>query len=183
MANLMAKSPCEGLLPVEFDGVVLRELSMATVTSITPFKGQEKKSSKALEAALGLLMPKANWAAENEGARAIWFGQGRILLIGADAPEALNGCAAMTDQSDAWIMIQLEGPASRDVLARLVPIDFRRSAFELEQTARTMLQHMSVSITRVGDDAFQIMAFRSMAATCVHELEIAMKVVAARDTY
>ncbi len=88
--------------------------------------------------------------------------------------------AALTDQSDAWAMVRLEGAAAEDVLARLVPVDLRQSVFKRGHTARTMLQHMAVSITRISGEAFLILAFRSMAGTLVHDLETAMKGVAAR---
>ena len=39
---------------------------------------------------------------------------------------------------------------------------------------------MMASITRLGADDFQIMVFRSMAATLVGELKTAMEAVAAR---
>ena len=78
-------------------------------------------------------------------------------------------------------MVRLEGGAAEDVLARLVPVDLRQSGFKRGHTLRTMLQHMSVSITRISDEAFLILAFRSMAGTLVHDLETAMKGVAARS--
>jgi sarcosine oxidase subunit gamma len=38
---------------------------------------------------------------------------------------------------------------------------------------------MTVSLTRLDDTAFQIMAFRSMARTLVHDLDTAMSSVTA----
>ncbi|TCL09927.1 sarcosine oxidase subunit gamma [Shimia isoporae] len=180
MAELIAKSPCEGLLPVRAGDVTLIELDAGAMTSIAPFKGQEKAVSDALKSAHGMAFPAANRATGKEGARAIWFGQGQAILVGPEADASLGAMAAMTDQSDAWAVVRLEGEGAEDVLARLVPVDLRSSVFKRGHTARSMLQHMMVSITRVGDNAFQIMAFRSMARTLVHELEIAMKGVAAR---
>jgi sarcosine oxidase subunit gamma len=43
-----------------------------------------------------------------------------------------------------------------------------------------MLKHMNVGLARTGPDRFEIIAFRSMAKTLVHDLETAMKDVAAR---
>jgi sarcosine oxidase subunit gamma len=39
---------------------------------------------------------------------------------------------------------------------------------------------MMASITRIGAQSFQIMVFRSMARTLVHDLKTAMEAVAAR---
>lgn len=181
MVELVAKSPCAGLLPLETGAVRLSEMEMTRLTSLAPKPGQEKPLSESLRAAHGMAWPEVNRATGKEGARAVWFGKGQVMLIGP-APEAhLAMHAAMADQSDAWAMLRLEGEAAEDVLARLVPIDLRRSAFKRGHTARTMLGHMNVSITRIGDAAFLVLGFRSMAGTLVHEIETAMKGVAARQ--
>lgn len=182
MADLIAKSPCGGLLPVSHGTVTLSEMDMPQLTSLAPFKGQDKALSETLKEAHGMALPAINRATGKEGARAVWFGQGQVMLVGPAPAASLAALGAVTDQSDAWTVVRLEGEAAEDVLARLVPIDLRRAQFKRGHTARTQLQHMMVSITRTGDNAFQIMAFRSMAATLVHDLETAMRGVAARAT-
>ena len=89
----------------------------------------------------------------------------------------------MTDQSDGWAVMRLEGAGARDVLARLCPLDLRAPVFKRGHTARSLLGHMNASITRVGVNAFEIMVFRSMANTAVHELNEAMKSVAAQKKH
>ena len=104
----------------------------------------------------------------------------QALLTGAAVSDELSRFAGITDQSDAWATVLLSGDAAEDVLARLVPVDLRLQQFPPNQTARTMVQHMNASVTRVADHAFLIMVFRSMAQTLAHELETAMESVAAR---
>lgn len=180
MVDLMEKSPCDGLLPVQHGGVTLSEVEMTRMTSLAPFKGQDKSLSVALKKAHGMALPGVNRATGKDGARAIWFGQAQVMLIGPDADASLAAYGAMTDQSDAWALVRLEGVGSEDVLARLVPVDVRQSTFKRGHTARTQLQHLMISLTRTGDNAFLIMAFRAMAKTLVHDLETAMQGVAAR---
>jgi sarcosine oxidase subunit gamma len=67
-----------------------------------------------------------------------------------------------------------------DVLARLVPVDLRANVFKMNHVAKTMLGHMSVTIVRTGAEAFEIMVMRSMAQTLVHDLDVAMRGLAAR---
>ena len=86
----------------------------------------------------------------------------------------------MTDQSDAWTCMTLEGKGAQDVLARLVPVDVRGHTFKTGHTVRSLVQHMNASITRTGDDSFLVMVFRSMAKTLQHDLETAMESIAAR---
>ena len=124
--------------------------------------------------------PAINRSTGKAGARAIWFGQGVALLQGPVAAAGLAEFAALTDQSDAWAVVRLDGIGSADVLARLVPVDLRALTFKRGHTVRAELAHMQASITRIGPDAFQVMVFRSMARTLVHDLKVAMAAMAAR---
>lgn len=180
MAELTEMTPCDGVLPVTIGKTSLTEDLPAAMTSLAPYVGQEKALSAALEAAHGMAFPAINRSTGKVGARAIWFGQGMALLQGPVASAALGGYAALTDQSDAWAVVRLEGERAEDVLARLVPVDLRCQSFKRGDTVRTELAHMMASITRLGPDAFQVMVFRSMARTLIHDLKVAMAGVAAR---
>ena len=72
------------------------------------------------------------------------------------------------------------GDNAVDVLARLVPVDLRDAAMKRGHSIRTQVLHMSASVTKLGTDHFQIMVFRSMAGTLVHDLKRAMAAVASR---
>ena len=180
MAELVAKSPCDGLLPLEIGAAKLSEEVPDHIFHLAPYKTQSKSFSAALKSAHGVAAPSAGRATGRVACRAIWFGRDQWVLLGPKADESLESVAAVTDQSDAWAVVRVEGADAEDVLARLVPLDLRRTSFRLGHTARTLVQHMTASITRVGDNAFQIMVFRSMAKTLVHELESAMLGVRAR---
>ena len=175
MARLVAKSPCEGLLPVTVGSVTLSEVSLDAITSVAPFAGQLATVSQALEKAARAAFPApGRWTGGD--IRIVWTGPEQALVLGARvAPEG----AAVTDQSDAWAVMRLEGQGAEAVLARLVPVDVRRDRFPEGQAARTMLHHMTCTLMRVGEDSFDIMVYRSMAATAVHDLEAAMRSVAA----
>ncbi len=180
MADLIAKSPCDGLLPLTIGGMSLMEETPAAMTAIAPFKGQSEALSEALQAAHGMAFPAAGRATGKAGSRVIWFGRDMALLIGAEADASLAGHAALTDQSDGWAVVRLEGEQAEEVLARLTPLDLRASQFKRGHTARSEEAHMMGSITKTGDDAFMVMVFRSMAKTLVHDLKTAMEAVAAR---
>ncbi|WP_424986488.1 sarcosine oxidase subunit gamma [Microbulbifer sp. S227A] len=150
------------------------------MSGIAPFKGRQDRVAQVLKAAHGLDFPEPNRSSGGAGGRVIWFARGQVMLLGADPDPALAAHAALTDQSDAWAVVTLEGETAEDVLARLVPVDLRRAAFEIGHTLRAQVLHMNASITRIGADCFQIMVFRSMAETLVHDLRSAMEGVAAR---
>lgn len=177
MTTLIAQSPAEGLTPVDAAGTTLIELPMTRITSIAPYKGAASAVSKALKP-LGLSFPSPGRSVTKGEARIVWTGPDQAFLIGPDAPP-LPG-AALTDQSDGWALFRLEGALAEAALARLVPVDLRAASFGIGATARTLLFHVPLSITRTGAQAFDLMVFRSMAATAVHDLSIALASVAAQ---
>lgn len=171
MVELKAKSPCAGLLPVTHGGVTMRERARTKVTSVSPNKGMEASVAHTLDAALGVsTMPSAG----RSNGPVLWVGQGQYFVLDAELPQ-IN--AAVTDQSDAWATVALEGEGALDVLARLCPLDLAQ--MDEGDVARSLVGHMACILIRRAD-GFEIMAFRSMASTLWHELEGAMRSVAAR---
>jgi sarcosine oxidase subunit gamma len=172
-------TPCEGALPITVGGVTLSELPSVCITSIAPFRGREAATAKALRA-LGLGWPAPGRMVAKNDTACLWSGRGQALLIGAEAA-GLDGIAALTDQRDGWAQMRIEGADAVAVLARLVPIDLSLAEFGKGQVARTSLGHMMLLIARTGGQAFDLMVFRSMARSAIHELEVAMKAVEARN--
>ncbi|APE44099.1 sarcosine oxidase subunit gamma [Sulfitobacter alexandrii] len=179
MAELKAKSPCDGLLPIRIGAAELTELDPGVLSMLSPL-GDRAGLGAALERAHGMTLPDPLRATGGAGARCIWFGRDQVLLMGSVPDTTLTEHAAVVDQSDGWAVVQLEGAAAVDVLARLVPVDLRADRFARDHTLRTQLFHMSASITRTGDDRFMILVFRSMASTLVHDIKTAMEAVRAR---
>lgn len=176
MARLVALSPCAGLLPLTAGSVTLSEVLPEAITSVASLAGREAAVSAALQASVGAEFPAPNrWT--GGATRIVWTGPGQAMVLG---PRVTPEGAALTDQSDAWAVMRLDGTGAEAVLARLVPLDVRRAHFPEGHAARTLLHHMTCTLMRVEAAAFEIMVFRSMAATAVHHLETAMRSVAAQ---
>ena len=179
MARLLERSAAEGLeLPLALGSARLSEAVLGPVTSIAPFRGREAAVARALG---GAVLPSPGRIERMGEGRLLWAGPGRALLIGRPAPEGLSGIAAAVDQGDGIAAVLLEGPASRDVLARLVPLDLRDRSFPEGATARTLLNHMAVTLSRLGPEAWEVLAMRSMATTLVREIAEAMRHLAGRE--
>jgi sarcosine oxidase subunit gamma len=176
VVDLMAKTPAEGLLPVTMGGLNLREVALGVMTSLAPFKDQDAQ----VEKLLGGVLPKVGRSVSKTGQEVVWFSQGQYLVIGGAVDMSLAEHAALTDQSDAWCAITLEGVGSEAVLARLVPVDLREVTFKRGHALRSQLGHMPLHITRKGKDAFRLMTFRSMAGTMVHEVTHKIRLLSAR---
>ncbi len=175
MPSLIPLSPFRDLLPVSLGDATLTELTYSAITSIA--RGKAAKP-EAFQKAAGVAFPAPNRTTGKEGARAIWTGPDQCFWFGP-APAKITGYS-LTDQSDGWAAMRLTGAQAEQVLARLTPIDLRPAHFKRGHTARTLMGHMSVSITRTGPQAFDILCFRSMAATAVHEIHAAMSALAGR---
>ena len=176
MTRLVAQTPCAGLLPLEIGTVRITEAEPGPLHLIAPFDGQSKVVSAALKDALGAGLPAPNRSIAKEGTRTLWVAPGQALLIGAEPPDL--PCAAVSDQSDAYTVVEIASADAVEVLARLVPVDLK--AMKRGHTARTLIGHMTGSVTRLGADRFELMVFRSMAGSLVHDLTEAMEAMAAR---
>ncbi|MCY4179005.1 MAG: sarcosine oxidase subunit gamma [Litoreibacter sp.] len=174
MVELTAKTPCAGLLPVAYGALTLRELAVAHITSVAPLKGQHEAVSSVVKSAVGAGLPDPGRALKGAKGEVVWSGKDQFFVLDAELPK-LN--AATTDQSDAWAVVALEGEGAAEVLARLCPLDFGRMAEG--DAARSRIGHMSAVII-ARSDGYDLMVFRSMAKTLVHELSVAMKGVASR---
>ncbi|WP_054007955.1 sarcosine oxidase subunit gamma [Cypionkella psychrotolerans] len=177
MPELIAKTALAGKKLV-VSGTVLAEVDHGMVSSIAPYPGQEDVVGNALKP-LGFGFPAVNSFAMNGVAMIAWAGREQAFLVGADCPD-LSGLAAVTDQSGGWVSLSLQGPLAVQALARYVPMDLRLVAFPVGMAARTPLYHMSMVLLRVAEDGFRLMLFRSMARTAWHEIEVALKTLAAR---
>lgn len=180
MAELKAKSPCAGILPLTRGELTLSEFDGGTLTWIAPRKGQKAALNAALKAGHGLDWPAPGRSSAAGAARCLWTGMDQAVLMGPAPDAGLADCAALSAQSDGWALISLTGTDAAEVMARLVPVDLRPSALEVGQVVRTLCQHVSVTIWRENAETLVIMGFRSMAQTLVHEIEVAMSSVAAQ---
>jgi sarcosine oxidase subunit gamma len=95
--------------------------------------------------------------------------------LAARLAKALEGLAAVTDQSDMWSIWRVSGPGVRDCLARVVPIDLATTIFQVGDLALTRAGHLDVRLCRIETDAYEIAGTRSMADDLLHALESARK--------
>ena len=166
--KLLPTTPFSGLLPKSAGALNFAEVRLDQLFAVAPHRGQSKAVSSALQTQIGLGLSAKGRASSNGRARVIWCGH-RVWLVGAEIQ--LDGMAAVTDQSDAWAILRVDGLGVEDMLARLVPIDLRPHVFKGGHTARTLVGHMPAVITRVGKSAFEIMVMRSMAGTLLHDID------------
>jgi heterotetrameric sarcosine oxidase gamma subunit len=171
VSSLISKSPLFGLAPFKAGGVVLAEVVVDRMISVA---GQGKALDKALEK-MGLAMPGLNACMTGAGGVLVWTGRDQAFLLGEAAD--LGKVAAVTDQSDGWAHLSLEGDFAA-ALARLMPVDLR--GFGPGQALRAPLGHMQAVIFCTMPGRVDLLVFRSMAQTAWDEISHAMQHLAAR---
>ncbi|MEO0485232.1 MAG: sarcosine oxidase subunit gamma [Pseudomonadota bacterium] len=167
MVRLIARSAAQDLLPIEGPGVRVEEAAFAPLTSLAGDIGG------ALKAAHGLDLPAPGQVASDGVRHCLWFGRAHWMLIGVEGDAPFAG--TVTDQSDAWCRVVMSGARAAEALSYLTPIDLRDGAFPVGVLARTQIKHLNASIWRREAKVYELMAFRSMAVTLVHDLKEAMR--------
>ncbi len=112
----------------------------------------------------------------------IWTGPGLWLALDS-APEGLarfgfaralaerfGGDASVTDLTGARAILRLRGPAVRDTLAKLVPIDLDETVFPAGAAALTLAGHVGVTLWRPTPEDWDIACYRSFGASLLHDL-------------
>ena len=183
--TLTARSPLAGTeaLAESWPGFALSEIADQALASIATRRGQENDLRVRAEARLGMTPPPPGRTATGGDVTFLWTGQEQWFV---EAPESAVGgleallretfadVAAVTDQSDAWAQLRLEGARSRAVLEKLCPLDLHPSAFPPGTTARTTMEHLAAIITLRDDyGTFSILTPRSSAGTFLHHLRLA----------
>lgn len=173
MIELASYSPFAAMrLPLAHGATRLSAIGPQRVTAISPYPGQ----TEAVAALLGGFPAPGEVRADM--LRLVWAGHGTALAFGEDLPAGLGEVAALVDQSDGWAGVVLEGEDAQAVLARLVAIDLR--ALPAPASVRSLLGHLPLLMVKESAARFEIWSYRSMAGSLVHELERAMRNVAAR---
>jgi sarcosine oxidase subunit gamma len=174
--ELIAK-PALDHAPLIHGACTMEPVELGPITSVALFPGAEKAVDKVLKP-LGLSFPAPNSLSGNGTAKLVWTGRDQAFLIGATPPDFAPH-AATTDQSGGWAALRVTGPSAPEVLMRQIPLDLRAAAFPPGRAVRAPLGHMSAVVIR-DEAGFLILIFRSMTRTAWHEIETAMRTVAAR---
>ncbi len=177
---LEKSAPFDGCdLPQSLGAARLAAVAMGGIIAVMPLKGQSMAVAGAMKSAFGVTLPKVGEIARASGVELLWFAQGQWLVINADLQKltAMQNLAAISDQSDGWAMLHLDGADAKAVLARLCPLDF--DAVRVGCVARTEFAHIPAMIIP-REDGYWIGLPRSFATTAYENIIDTMKSVAAQ---
>lgn len=81
---------------------------------------------------------------------------------------ALAGAGYVTDQSDNWVALRIEGSLVLPALERICPLDLDPAAFAVGTVARTVMEHIGAVIHREGPEGFLLLSASSSAHSFLH---------------
>jgi sarcosine oxidase subunit gamma len=153
-------------------GVQLAMRHPVSIVTIIARKGKAQALSGALRKQFGLACPPAGHSSFNGRLALHWCGFEQWYAVAdgyADGElydalrETSQGLASVSDQSHGRVIIRVEGPRARDVLAKGTGIDLHPRAFDPGRSAVTQMAHIGVHVAQVGTDAFELSLFRGFA--------------------
>lgn len=77
----------------------------------------------------------------------------------------------LTDQSDGWATLKLDGGNVLAVLERLCISDLGTRQFPVDTVSRTVIDHIGTVMCRTSEQSFELMVPRSFASSILHAIE------------
>jgi methylglutamate dehydrogenase subunit D len=152
--------------------VVLALRHPVSIVGVVARKGKAQAASETLERHFGLACPPAGESRSSNGMALHWCGFEQWYAVadgfadGAlyeDLHDRLAGLASVADQSHGRVILHLDGPKARDLLAKGTGLDLHPRVFGPGRSAVTQMAHIGVHIAQVGPDAFELSLFRGFA--------------------
>ena len=169
MSDLLADSSVTRLVPEGRHGrphgaagVLARVVDDLALASLAARKDAAPALAQAARVTFGLELPTGPRMARGAELAVIGTAPGRWLVLkeaarGADLlarlTTAFGASAALTDQSDANLVLELSGPQVAGTLEKLVALDLHPDVFKPGDAAATMVALMSVLLWRLPDAA------------------------------
>lgn len=139
-------------------GVQLSVRHPLSIVTVIARAGQADALAAALARLKGVA---AQWAGANQY-YVVAEGRGEGALY-RELRTTLAGLASLSDQSHGRVVIRIEGPKARALLAKGTPVDLHTDQFPIGKSAVTQMAHVGVHLTRTGENAFELSVFRGFS--------------------
>lgn len=185
--TLTAAQPLMGYAR-EFGDVSLTAPDALAIVAVALPLGAEENAKKAIRSAYGAALPDIGRMALSRDEKTTLMRLGSDLafvLFSCETPDAearvagkLGDAAYVTDQTDVWCALKIDGPGSRAALERICMLDLHADAFTDGAVARTVMEHLGVIIARTGTDSFLLLSASSSAKSFLHAIETSVENIA-----
>jgi sarcosine oxidase subunit gamma len=147
-----------------------------TIISLAVPTGKEAVFEASAKKA-GIALPSVGRFKDTPQGRLMAISQDQYFLIATDDGSAVpfGDAAYMSDQSDAWVALEIKGALVRLALERICPLDLHPKSFPTGSGVRTMMEHMGAFILALGDDEYLLLSARSSAKSFWHAVEVSVR--------
>lgn len=166
----MAAELRDGAVPGE-RAVRLLEWPFLTMVNLRVERGSD--AARGIEGVLGTGLPEKCGDVTGEGAHAVlWLAPDEWLVVSQEAPETLvgslqpaaaGGRAQVVDVSANRTLVEVSGPAARDVLEKGCPTDLHPRVFADNTAITTTLARVPVLLWKIDAHTFRVMPRASLA--------------------
>ncbi|MGV6846935.1 MAG: sarcosine oxidase subunit gamma [Marinibacterium sp.] len=161
----------------------IRERDDLAIVSVAIPLGGETALADAIRSAWDLAPPAPAVSSVSGDIRAVSSTGDQWLVIfphatpdaNAHVQTALAGSGYTTEQTDAWVVLEISGPDTLAALERICPLDC--AAMPVDGNGRTVVEHMGALILRLDADRFLMMSASSSAASFLHAVETSYRYV------
>jgi heterotetrameric sarcosine oxidase gamma subunit len=122
--------------------------------------------AKAISPITGKLPAKVGVVTKNDGRILMRTGENQFWIIGPEndgIAAKLDGIAIPTPLSHSRTRIFIDGAPARDVLSKVIPLDFHPTVFKSGMFAMTGIHHTPVLVHCMSENRFEIYALRTFA--------------------
>jgi methylglutamate dehydrogenase subunit D len=181
----LSPAPFLGRYAAETGGTRLTEVTDRALVSIAVPLGGEAALGEALRAAFGAGLPVVGESTRAADGKSVFLGLARdqvFALLPAEGPLAASELARrlgtvgyLTDQTDGWVLLRLDGPLALAALERTCMLDLGAAAFPTGRVARTVMEHLGTILLREGPERFLLMSASSSARSFLRGLETSLR--------
>lgn len=159
--------------------LTVKERFDVALASVAARRGRVADLAKAAEK-IGLPLPEAGRQAAGMPYSAFWVAPEMWFVeapfatherIAAMLKGALGDAASITEQTDAWVVLDLAAPDLAPLLERLCNVDHRAAPDGF--ATRTVIEHLGCYLVRQGAGNVRLYGPRSSARSLIHAIEAA----------
>jgi methylglutamate dehydrogenase subunit D len=187
VSDLSARSGLENILARKMPhgapgvmGIVLALREDLALASVMARAGRITKLVRSCREKFDIELPLSPKRRRNGPVSLTWSGPGQWLAaMEGETPEAFEdklrnafeALASVSNQSDARTILRVRGPKSRQMLAKMIPLDLDPRSFPPGGAALTIASHINVHFWLLDESpAFEFAVFRSLAVAFVDQL-------------
>jgi sarcosine oxidase subunit gamma len=178
VASLSAFADCKAVVPAH---EAARATPVEPLAAVSLTAWDREAAAAALRDTLGLMLPDAGRWTVAQDIVAVWLGpnhwalqrEGTTPLL-PEIVRIVGDHAGLIDLTDARAVLRLTGPAAREILSALLPIDLHPRGFAPGRAATTVTSHLTVQLRQIdAAPTYELSVGRSFAGSLWRALELA----------